>query len=114
MRKTQKKNLKLKRIGRASEVPASQGQLEAVRSELKSDIMSVGLKMDSLDARMTSVRDELKADIARLESSVQRVIALVEEQTARNNWVIDAYKIVVDVQEDLRTRTGRLETKVFG
>lgn len=144
----------LKKIDRASDIPASQGQLEAVRSELKSDITSVLLRLDALtkltdsrferasletDARFKQASFEMSEMRSRFEqaslemdtrfeqaslkmdsrfekmmAAIYNVTAIVEEQNARNKLVIDGYKIVIDVQEDLRERTSRVEKKIFG
>lgn len=115
----------LLKISKSSEIPATQGQLDAVRGELKSDITSLGLRLDgvrselksdiaSLGLRLDSFHSELKSDIASVLSAVHHVTAIVEEQNARNKLVIDGYKVVIDIQEDLRARTKRLERKVFG
>lgn len=130
-------------IDKQSDVPASQGQLEAVRSELKSEMTSMRLEMSSLRtevraemstlrtevrseissvrseissvrSEMSLMRDELKAMITDVATSVLSVKAIVEEQNARNKFVIDGYKAVIDVQQNHTERIKRLEKSTFG
>ena len=132
----------LKKIAKASDVPASQGQLEELRSEMKSEFASqklamraiekrIDAKFSKIDARFSKIDtrfskfdarmntfdarfDTLESMIQSLIASVHRTNAIVEEQNARNKFVIDGYKSVIDVQEDLNTRVKKLEKATFG
>lgn len=95
-----KKTPKLSRVGKNTETPATHGQLEAVRSELKSDITTLSLKMDS--------------KIQEVLTEVRSIKVLVEEQNSRNLFVMDSLRSVVDVQQDLMDRVQKLEKSAFG
>lgn len=70
------------------------------------------------------VRDELKADIKSLagkvahefqglKAEVHRIGLLVEEQNARNIFVLDGYQQIYHSQKDLSDRMGSLEKEWY-
>lgn len=135
-KKIQKKlSKKVVRYQTSKDTPTTHGYVETIRAELKSMISTVSLKdksfykkvdsiesrFDSIDERFASLRSEFKSDIYRLESkiddlgtNIQRVLAVVEEQNARNMAVFDQYKVMVNVTDHLNLRVCKLETKTFG
>jgi hypothetical protein len=75
-------------------------------------------KIDGLESRLTAkitqVELSLLTSIESLTAAVHRTNAIVEEQNARNKFVIDGYKAVIDVQEDQEGRLKKLEKATFG
>ena len=102
-----KKTASLKKVGKNSDVPATQGQLEAVRAELKSEMTSLSLKIDSVESR-------LESKIEQVLTAVHSIKVLVEDQNSRNLFVMDSLRSVVDVQQDLMDRVQKLEKTAFG
>lgn len=123
-----KKTASLKKVGKNADTPATHGQLDAVRSELKSEITTLSLKMDSgfkqvdsrfkkVDAKFDQVDakfDQVYAKIQEVLTAVQSVKVLVEDQNSRNLLVMDSLRSVVDVQQDLMDRVQKLEKSAFG
>lgn len=99
----------LKKVENSSDVPASQGQIESLRAETKSEFASQKLQIRSLEKRMDAKFDSLEAKIESLTAVVHRTNAIVEEQNTRNMFVLDGYRAVIDVQQDLDARVAKLE-----
>lgn len=90
---------------RSKDIPATQGMLYRVRDELKHETVSLRHDMNSgfkhIDARFERVEarfEKIDAQFERVEakletviSSVHRVGLIVEEQNARNKYVLDGY-----------------------
>src|SRR5689334_8346392 len=80
------------------EMPATQGMLYEVRGELieKMSKFQVELKAEmhgiksELKAEMHGIKSELKAEMHGIKSDIHRMAALMEEQNAKNNVVLDA------------------------
>ena len=109
----------VKRPVRSPEVPATTAMLyamedrldhkiEGVRADLKSDIHGVKTEMQDMKSEMQSMKSEIqgiKSEIHGIKSEIQgmksemhgmksefhRVALLVEEQNARNKYVLDGY-----------------------
>ena len=95
-------------------IPTTQEMLYEVRDELKSDtqalrhemnskfakIDSKFAKIDSKFAEMNSQIQELHSEIQSVHSAVHRVALLMEEQNARNKYVLDGYTSLNDRLEE--------------
>jgi len=77
---------------KSSEVPATKGMIDETRAELKSDITSLSLEMKS---GFTAV----DAKIEKVLAAVHSVKALVEDQEARNKYVLDGHTNLHDRQD---------------
>ena len=91
------------------ELPVTVKMHQETRSELKSDIASVSIKVDAVNKKVDALKAEMKSDIAEVRSdikqvlaAVHRVTALVEEQDNRNKYALDGYAA-------LNARMDRLE-----
>jgi hypothetical protein len=89
-----KKSLKPRK---SSHILVTKKMLFGVRDELKSDITTLRLETK---AAITDV----KADVSKVLAAVHRVEVLVEEQNARNIFVLDGYTSLSD-------RVSQLEKK---
>ena len=119
---------------KSSEMPATQSMLYEVRGELKSDITSVQLSVKSLekkmdarfievDARFKEVDarfDKVDARFEEVNSKLESMLAamhksnaLVEEQNARNRYVLDGYAQLFDSNKSLEGRVENLEKKAW-
>ncbi len=115
---------KKKKVARRSVVPrkspevlVTSSMLNEARHELKAEITSFRLEVDArfkqVDARFNQVDsrfkqvdarfDQMDASISQLSSNVEKVLAavhrvglLVEEQNARNKFVLDGYVSLSD------------------
>jgi len=101
--------------------------LKAVRDELKSDIASLSLKMDSkfsnidskfnsIDARFNAIDAKISAldsKISGIESKINYILALIEEQRAENRTVWDQQNAFLSRQNRLEERVVFLEKNVL-
>lgn len=85
-------------ISKAKDVPATQGMLKLVRSELKAEMKAGFRQVDSKFAQMDSKFEQVLSEVARVGS-------LVEEQNSRN-------QIVLEGLTGLFQRQDRLEIQV--
>lgn len=101
---------KVKTPKKSKDIPVTQGMLYEVRNELKKDIGSVRHEVSSVRHEVSSVRHEIEAVKQSVEalreemnskfdkviSEVHRIGLLVEEQNARNKYVLDGYTHLSD------------------
>lgn len=106
---------------KSDDIPVTKRMLDERASELKSEITSVRLEMkagfnsfgsrfNSNDARFDSIESKIEG----LISAVHRTNAIVEEQNARNRYVLDGYASIYDNQKKTEVRVENLEKSVFG
>ena len=122
-----KKQTKTREPIRSGDVPATKAMLDETREELKHQTTSVKLELSAkidavaanlnrVEAKMESRIDTLAAAIHRIElelnskiekilAAVQRVGLLVEEQNARNKFVLDGYTSLNGRVEKLEKKT---------
>ena len=113
-KKINKKKLSKKVFTKKSyEVPATQGMLFEFREEMKMSMSSLNSKIDSLelkmDSRFKSMDSRFKSMDSRFDkilSEVHRIALMVEDQNARNKYVLDGYT-------SLNDRLEKVEKKVF-
>lgn len=106
---------------KSKQIYATQRNLDETRGELKAQIISSEIKLSGkietlrsdVDIKIQDLRTELKAEIAEvrsdlseiktevknIQSGIHRIIALVEEQNARNLYVLDGYQSLYDRQD---------------
>jgi chromosome segregation ATPase len=124
MKTTAKKTraVKVHKPARSADVPATKAMLDETREELKHEITSVKLEVKSvnsgLTAKIESVNSKLTAKIGHVEAKVEqldakvesvlaavhRVGLLVEEQNARNKFVLDGYTSLNDRLEKVERK----------
>ncbi len=109
--------LKTSQPKKSGQVPVTKKMLDETRAELKADITTLRLEIKSgfkqVDARFKQVDagfkqvdsrfDQMDASMNQIKSEIHRVLAVVEEQNARNIYVLDGYN-------SLEHRVGQLET----
>lgn len=69
-------------------------KIESLRSELKAEINGVKSEMHGLKAEIHGLKSEmhgLKSEMHGNKSELHRIALLVEEQNARNKYVMDGY-----------------------
>jgi hypothetical protein len=95
---------------KSPDIPVTQEMLNEARNELKHEITSFRLEVDSrfkrVDAAIAKVQSDVakvQSDVAKVQSDVAKVLAavhrvglLVEEQNARNKYVLDGYTSLSD------------------
>lgn len=106
---------------KSENIPASQGQLEAVRQELKGDITTLRLEtkagFQDMDARFTSIDAKFTANDAkfeRIESILWGMKAMMEEQNTKIMYALDGYNFLNEKVDRSEKRFIKLEQKVFG
>ncbi len=85
-------------IAQAKDLPAKQGMLQLVRSELKSEMKSGFRQVDS--------------KLEQVLSEVSRVGLLVEEQNSRNSVVLEGLTGLWDRQKRVESRVDEVEKSV--
>ena len=111
------------------ELPATQGMLHLVRTELKADIRGLRSEMKSgfrqmdskfeqVDSRFSLVDSKLEhmnSKIEQIASDVARISLLMEEQNSRNQFTLEALTGLFNRQERVESRVNRIEdlVKVF-
>lgn len=132
-KKSSIKSVKRIRPKKSKELPATQGQFEEFRAEMNSKFTSVHLefkgvrhdmvamekrldaRFSQIDARFSQVDarfSQIEAKISQLEAKIEALIAVVhqmrmvvEEQNARNKFVLDGYANL-----DSRFEFNRIQT----
>jgi len=84
---------------KSAEIPATKGMLDEVRSELKSDIASISLKMKAGFENVDSRFSEMNSKIEEVLSAIHGIKALTESQEARNKYVLDGHTNLHDRQD---------------
>lgn len=78
-------------------------EISAVRSDLKSEISAVRSELKSeisaLRSELISEIADLRVDFSGFKSELHRVALLVEEQNARNKFVLDGYAQLYELIE---------------
>lgn len=107
-KKVSKKSTKRKKVAprKSPDIPAAKKHIDELRSELKSELTSMDLKMDSLRSEMNLRFEKMDSKIEKLIAVTHRTNALVEAQEDRNRYVLDGYT-------SLNDRLERLEKKVY-
>lgn len=70
-------------------------EIAGVRSELKAEIAGVRSELSEVKSDLV----ELKSDMSGVKSELHRVALLVEEQNARNKFVLDGYAQLYELIE---------------
>ncbi len=120
---------------KSDDIPATKGHLELVRQELKSDITSLKLSMESnfhaleskflvIDSRFNyfdSKFEGIDAKFKDVGSKFEKIMsilfemkAMLEEQNSRNRVVLDGYAHLFDKSVASDTRIENLEKRVYG
>jgi chromosome segregation ATPase len=119
---------------RASDLPVTVGIIEEFREEMRASFRSVDHRFDSLRSELkgdiSSLRSELKGDISGVKADIEDVKAdiagvkadiedvkadtsrtkmLMEEQTHRNNIVLDGLTSLFERQERSENRIDEVE-----
>lgn len=115
------------RIERTADMPVTYQMLDRVRRELKSDIASLEIKMDSGFSKMQSTMDAMSAKMqstmdamnAQMQSSMEAMSAklhrmhfLLEEQSVRNGIVFDGIAANFARQERIEGRINEVEKTI--
>lgn len=105
----QKKKLptELKFPTHTKELPASQGMLQLVRSELKSDIRGLRSEMKVGFNQMDSKFEQVLSDVARLG-------VIIEEQSSRNQVVLEGLTSLYQRQDRTDLRMDEVQHLVQG
>jgi hypothetical protein len=91
----------------AKELPATQGMLQLVRSELKSDIRG-------LRSEMKSGFNQIDSKLEQVQSSIDRLSYIVEEQNSRNQVVLEGLTGLFQRQNQIELRNSEVENLVQG
>ena len=91
----------------------------AVKTPKKSEELGVTIKLlelteQKITKRITALQLEMKAGFANLDSKFSGMMILLEEQNARNRFVLDGYTSIHDKQISTDKRIEEIEIKVFG
>ncbi len=92
-------------VSSSRELPATQGMLQLVRSELKADIRGLSSEMKAGFNQMDSKFEQVRSDVARIG-------VLVEEQNSNNRIVLEGLTGLWQRQERIEIRAGEVEELV--
>lgn len=129
-----KKMLRKASPRKSGDIPATAAMLNEARHEVKSEITSFRLEVDAqfkqVDARFEQVNarfeqvnasiaevraevaqvksevSEVKSEVHKVLAAVHRVGLLVEEQNARNKFVLDGYTSLSDRMDKIEKKSG--------
>jgi tetrahydromethanopterin S-methyltransferase subunit G len=113
MKKTAKKKkiAKVHKPVRSSEVPATKAMLDELEQKLTHEMASVKLEVKSVKSELTAKIGQVEAKVEQLDAKVESVLAavhrvglLVEEQNARNKFVLDGYTSLNDRLEKVERK----------
>ena len=94
------------------ELPASQGMLQLVRSELKSDISGLRSETKAGFAQVDSRFNLIESKLAQVLSEVARVGVSIEEQNSRNQVVLEGLTNLYHRQERADARSEEVRSLV--
>ena len=114
---------KLQFVSSSKDLPATQGMLQLVRTELKADIRSLSSEMKAgfsqIDSRFSQIDSrfsQVDSKFNLMDSKFERVIAdvarigvLVEEQNANNRIVLEGLTGLWQRQERVEVRVDDVE-----
>ncbi len=103
MKRKKTPSKKLRPPRKSPDIPVTSQMLEEARFELKREIESfrheVKGEFKSVKADVAKVQahvEKVQADVSKVLAAVHRVGLLVEEQNARNKYVLDGYTSLSD------------------
>ena len=107
-KKSAQKATKKKKVPpkKSPDVPATQAMIYELREEMKNSMSSLESKMEARFNKIDGRFNEVDSNIKKVVAELHRVALVVEEQNARNKYVLDGYT-------SLNDRVERLEKKVF-
>ncbi len=85
---------------RFNQVDARFNQVDAHFKNIDARFNQVDARFNQVDAQLHSLKSELKA----MNSSIHRSLVLLEEQEARNKYVLDGYQSLHDRQDHFEQR----------
>lgn len=113
-----------KPIVRSDDLPATQGMLILMQKQFRQDLRASEKRTDArfnqIDARFSQIDakfsqvdakfNQLESQISTVLSEIHRLAILVEEQNARNKYVLDGYEQIFQRQDRLEIEVNqRLE-----
>lgn len=98
---------KLKPSPRSKDLPATQGMLHLVRTELKEEMKAGFHKMDAKFEKVFS-------EFARVSADVARIGLLVEEQNSRNQVVLEGLTGLYHRQDRVELRADEAYSLIQG
>jgi ABC-type phosphate transport system auxiliary subunit len=84
---------------RVSQVPATAQMLSEMEDRLSHKIDSKLHKIDSRFHKVDAQFADVKSDLASIKSELHRVALVVEDQNARNKFVLDGYAQLYELIE---------------
>lgn len=106
--------LRAKPIVRSDDLPATQGMLILMQKQFRQDLRASEKRTDArfnqIDARFSQVDgkfNQLESQVAQVLSEIHRLAILVEEQNARNKYVLDGYEQIFQRQDRLEIEVNR-------
>lgn len=116
-----KPNVDVKFPKNSRDLPASQGMLQLVRSELKSDIRGLRSEMksgfDQMNSKFSQVDSKFNHMDSKFEqvlSEVSRIGTMIEEQNSRNQVVLEGLTGLYQRQDQNELRAEELRSLVQG
>lgn len=97
--KTAKTQSKTRFETRSKDLPATQGMLQLVRNELKSDTQALRSEMNSQFKQVDSKIEQVLGVVHQVAAEVARVGTLVEEQNSRNEVVLEGLSVLFHRQD---------------
>lgn len=102
----------LKKISKSSEVPASQGQLEDLRSEMKSEFASQTLNMRALEKRMEARFNKVDARFSENDAKFKSIDARFNQMEARFDQIDARFSKADARMNTFDARFDSLESKI--
>lgn len=105
---------------RADDVPVTRRMLYLVRDELKADLGSLRGENKSIKGEIAVIKGEIasiKGEMASMRSEmtsgIHRIALLVEEQNARNAFVLDGLNVLFHRQDRIEKTVAELQEIVL-
>ncbi len=90
---------------KSADIPVTSKMLDEARFELKHEIQSFRHEVKGEFRDVRSAISKVQADVEKVLAAVHRVGLLVEEQNARNKYVLDGYTSLSDRIDKVEKQT---------
>ena len=87
-------------------------KLNSQQKEFKSNINSFEKRLDSKFSQIESKLNQVESKIELVLSEIRRMIVLIEEQNARNKFILDGYASLHERLDRLELRFDQHEKKI--
>jgi uncharacterized phage infection (PIP) family protein YhgE len=102
--KSEMTSFRLEMDARFSQIDGRFSQVDARFSQVDARFDQVDIRFNQVESSIAGLRSELKSDIEKVLAAVHRVSLLVEEQNARNKYVLDGYGLLSERMDKIEKK----------